>query len=159
MVVPPPQKKKRNKVRNCCFLHTTPTIRRSVSVAKEVDLDQANLMTPKTSWNATRDAPRGTPLAPDKRCHEEGEPGKLTPGIVGAGWGMLRNDRMIGVFLRIHEFIILYWFFSMWTVIRLVLLGKGCFHSFFLETMVYPSRWGWDVVGIISCIQSLGSLK
>ena len=49
----------------------TPSSLLSVSVAKEVDLDQANLMTPKTSWNATRDAPRGTPLAPDKRCHEE----------------------------------------------------------------------------------------
>ena len=119
MVVPlPPPKKNETKFAIVAFWNTTPTIRRSVSVAKEVDLDQANLMTPKTSWNATRDAPRGTPLAPDKRCHEEGEPGKLTPGIGGAGGGMLRNDRMIGGVLRIHEFNWVYYTLSIFQLVN-----------------------------------------
>ena len=64
-------------------------------MAREVDLNQGDLMTPKASWYATRDAPTGTPLPPDKICHQEG-----AVGNIGIGLG-LRNadfDRMIGSF-------------------------------------------------------------
>ena len=42
-----------------------------VSAEDLVNVEQSELMMPKTSWNATRHGPVGVPLPPDRQRHEE----------------------------------------------------------------------------------------